>query len=648
MSGRRWGLLASLLAGCAPSQPAPSSVPGTSALMAAPASVAFTCVAPGCDTTTTVRVASTVNRPIAVQRVALSDPTRDVTAAPAQAVPFVLGPAADFAVAVRYRPSDQPPPEGLRLLIAFADASLDLGPERLQPGELAIPLVPRLVGEARLAASPGRLDFGVVPPGSRKALGLRVLNSGFGNIALTVAGWDAGAAPLQVALPSPLSLAPDAGADLEVAWAPAGEQYLEGVLQLSASTPGVDPVVVPFEGTSLGRPHLAVVPEAATVDFGEVPRGASAHVTVRLANLGGQALTLSRVLVADPLHDLSARLPVGAAGAVLGPLQRLDLDLALDARTAGALAATVELFSDDPARPRLQLEVTGTVTQPALEATPAEVGFGVVPVGWVKTRSVELRNVGFGALEVRRIGLVGGSASAFTLAGLPTLPVTLQRDQRATFELEFAAQGAVPFSGAVAVETDVERTPVLEVPVSATGASCQVGCPLPHGTPSCAGGTCSVGACSAGWYDANHLAADGCECAEVGTDAPSFCGSAVDQGTLPDNGARASVTGILPLDGDVDWIRFFAEDQSQFFFSDAYLVRIRLTSSDPTLQLCVYRFDTAAPTSACFLADETCTRDFSRAGTWGPDDSAEYHLRVFRAPGAAPTCTPYTVWMSNG
>jgi hypothetical protein len=559
----------------------------------------------------------------------------------------VLGPAGTLELEVRFRPGADAAPEGLALLVSYGDASGLPEPDRLEPGELAIPLLRRLVGEAQLAASPATLAFGAVPVGTRRVLPVWVLNASSGNASLRLDGWDAGGAAVRVELPEGLTLSPDAGAELAVAFAPAVEQVLAGTLELSSSTPGVAPVQLRLEGTSLARGRLAILPGEGPVDLGEVPAGSGAVAAVRLVNQGGQAVTVGRVAVTDALHDLSARLAGAPPPRRLGPMESVELELVLDAGTPGVLAATVELTSDDPARPRLALPVTGLVTRPALQVSPTTVAFGTLPLGAVAARSVELRNTGYGPVVVRSLGLMGGSASVFSLRSLPALPATLQRDQRVALEVQFLAEGAAPFSASLAVETDLPGEPTREVPVRGTGASCQAACPLPHATASCASGGCRVGACDPGWYDADGVAGDGCECRERGTDPPGFCGSAADLGTLADSGASASFTGLLATPGDVDWLRFFGEDQDQLF-SDAYRVQVQLTSADPSVQLCVYRFDTSAATSACFEVNEACGRSFSRAGSWGRDDGAEYYLRVSRAPGAAPTCTPYTVAASNG
>ena len=58
--------------------------------------------------------------------------------------------------------------------------------------------------------------------------------------------------------------------------------------------------------------------------------------------------------------------------------------------------------------------------------------------------------------------------------------------------------------------------------VSHCGA-CGRACAFPHAAPACLGGTCALGACAAGWADANGDAADGCE-VDLSAD-PRHCGA---------------------------------------------------------------------------------------------------------------------------
>ena len=116
-----------------------------------------------------------------------------------------------------------------------------------------------------------------------------------------------------------------------------------------------------------------------------------------------------------------------------------------------------------------------------------------------------------------------------------------------------------------------------------------------------------------------------------------------------DDGDRGTFTGILPTVDDVDVIRFFGSDEFNFP-SDDFDVRVTLESTDPSIQFCAYRHETSTHLNECFWENERCptNRSFRRDGDSGESDDADFTIKVFRTAGAAPSCTPYTLFIRNG
>jgi hypothetical protein len=73
---------------------------------------------------------------------------------------------------------------------------------------------------------------------------------------------------------------------------------------------------------------------------------------------------------------------------------------------------------------------------------------------------------------------------------------------------------------------------------------CAVACgPLDHATASCAGGTCAVAGCDAGFDDCNGTAADGCEAGLTSLPACGACGSVCDLA----NASETCATGTCAI-----------------------------------------------------------------------------------------------------
>jgi hypothetical protein len=640
-----------LLVGCGKNMAAGTSDSGLEnfrGLLASPRLLAFTCVTPGCNTTLKVRIISTVTRRVAIKRVVLSAENSDFTLSADEKAPFILGAASEFSVDVTFKPTHAPMNQVNNLLVTYTDASATEGPERIEAGELVIPLIQRLVGEPILGANPGALDFGVVDIGNSKTLSVTARNDGFGNLSLVVDRADSGmGSTVTIALPANAALVPDASVQIPVTFSPLREEYIKGELELGSSTPNITPVRVQIQGTSHQWPKVAIEPEENLIDFGEVPKGQKRKITVQLVNFGGRPLNMTNLSVVDVSTNLKAQFPLGMTSAQLPPLTRLPIEIELSGTVASIVDGRLKATTNDPQRGTLEVPIRGIVTEPKIAVSPVSHAWGTVPMGWVVNKRIEVKNVGFGKLKIKSIGFVGGTSMLYTFKSLPALPIELDRDRILAFEVEFRAETGAAFMGAVSVESTDVATPFAEVALSATGGSCTAGCPIANGTPSCAMGKCSVGACSAGFYDTNGQSSDGCECKEIGTDPGLSCASGVNKGVLPDNGSSSQFTGLLHSGDDIDYVRFYAQDDGQVF-GDNYNVRINLSTSDPNIQMCVYRYETGTATNDCFEQNEACGRNYGHGGAFLRNDGAVYSIKVFRTANTAGTCTPYTVYMSNG
>lgn len=619
-------------------------------LRATPRQLAFTCVTPGCDTTLLVKVQSTVNRRVAIKRVVLSSESPEYTLTPSVATPFILGAASDFSVDVKYAPMSAPSAEDLKVLVTYTDASPDSeDPDRIEPAELEIPLIRRLVGEPALDVSPQTLAFGLVRQGEMKALPVVARNVGFGNIALAVDRADAGHPWVSVGLPASSALVPDAGLAVPITFAPTTRGYYKGTVLIGSTTPGVRDVDLEVEGTSLIDGTIAIEPEERAIDFGELPRLQRRTVVVQAANLGGNPLTLTSVTVRDPANAVTVSLPNAATMVTLPPLARVPLTLELNGATAGVVDAMLVVTSSDSMRSQLEVPIRGTVTEPRIDVSPAMIAWGPTPLGWQVVRPIEVRNTGFGALTIRRVTFVGGTSTLFSLRNSPALPATLATGARLSIEVEFRADAMAAFSGSLSIESDDPMQQIVEVPLTASGTSCMLGCMVANATPSCMNGRCGIDSCNTGFYDTDGMASTGCECQETGPDISAFCSMGEYKGVLKDtSGGTAQHQGMIPVADDVDWIRFHAEDGNNFL-SDDFDVRITLTSTDPDIEMCVYRHRTGSHDTSCYMEGESCgSRSFRRDGSLGSEDGADFDIKVYRRANSVPACITYTVSMSNG
>jgi hypothetical protein len=654
-------LFGAALSGCTTHAPStgPTEPPGLAAL---PPRLAYLCVTPGCEETQTVEVGVRGSRRVAIKRILLSGGgAADFTFMSSEAAPFIVGGGSSFNVDVKYTPRGAPAPGEANLLVTYTDASPDESPDRLPPGELAIPLVRRIVGEPSLTVSPNALKFGMVPVGDAGAQQVRVANQGFGNLVLEIASVDSGCPDFIATLPASTAIGPDAGFPMPVIFTPSVERYVKATLTVTATAAELSPVYLTVEGTSLKVPRLALE-ESGDVDFGLVSRTKTRSIDRQLVNQGGADLQLKGIAVTDPSGDVKVLMPLlatdGGMPMVLKPLERVPLSVLVDGQRAGDVDAKITFLSDDPTTPLYEWHVRGTVTDPKVQVSPATINFGNpladggsgdVPVGWVVTRPLEVMNVGYGPLTVKNISIVSGGSSQFTLSN-PTLPAVLDRGQRIGVDVQFTAATIATFAAEVSVESDDAVSPFAYSELGAGVGMCgPSSCPIVNGTASCSTGSCQIGMCNPGFYDTDGRASTGCECKEISaTDPGQFCQDKNFLGTFDDTGTGTQFTGIIPLAGDIDLIAFTGNDQTQLF-SDDYDVKVLLSSNDPGIRMCVYRNPGSNLPGQCFFSDEVCPADRSyRDGNKGiGDDTSDYIVKIYRDPQSAPTCTPYTLFVSN-
>ncbi len=647
------GALLIFLTSCGSGEPREIIEPPPPGIASEPRWLTFDCVEPGCETKLSLKVGVLGERSVAIKRIILSDRERtdfvvETTARP----PFVMKAGETFDVDIIYRPSGDPRAGDINLLVTFTDASAsEADMSRIPPGELEIPLVRRIIGTAELVVDPGELLFGAARPGETKVLPLTIKNEGFGNVGLVLDSVDTGARSIFVSSLPEAPILPGASHEIMVSYAPVDESYVDGELLVIPADPNKNAASVRVRATSVLRAKITAIP-ADGIDFGEVPLGSTHEAKLELGNFGATPLWISGVALSGVTGggNLTVALPNMVTTATITPLSLLELTLTLNATAAGNLDALLHITSNDPERPVLELPVRALVTEPRIEVSPAILDFGPVPRGWTVVKPIELQNVGYGELTITQVAMILGSSDLFTLRTIPNVPIRLRHGQRIGLEIEFRSEAEAVFAGTLSVDSNDATNPFVEIPISSSGTSCEAGCPIANGAPSCTAGTCEVGTCEPDWFDADRDPVTGCECREVPNEPGAFCADGHFAGTLVDeDGDDAVVSGVLAASDDVDVIRFFGKDEGFDVFGDAYSVRVRLESSDPSVQMCVYRKNTGDHLNECYWDNENCpaNRAYHRDGDAFDGDSADYIVKVFRDPNAASACTPYTVFMSN-
>jgi hypothetical protein len=194
--------------------------------------------------------------------------------------------------------------------------------------------------------------------------------------------------------------------------------------------------------------------------------------------------------------------------------------------------------------------------------------------------------------------------------------------------------------------------------VSADPANCGACgnvCNLPNATSACSLGNCAVAACSAGHYDMDGVAADGCECAADGFSGS--CAAATVLGTM-NLGQTTVVSGSLVPNLKEDWFKVaFASN-----LSASYHPKIALTSATGVLKFDVLSNCTGTAAGGCGAEGGLSTARTTWETYYTGGDTSNYYgnfqpipppgvggvvlVRVY-ATVSTGTCGTFTLTVSN-
>jgi Abnormal spindle-like microcephaly-assoc'd, ASPM-SPD-2-Hydin/Cep192 domain 4 len=236
--------------------------------------------------------------------------------------------------------------------------------------------------------------------------------------------------------------------------------------------------------TSIARGQLTVNP--ASVNFGNVPTGASASQAVILSNSSKSDLTVSQAMVSGP--GFSLRGPSLPLTLTTGKTVTLNVVFAplSEGSASGSLSLTGSKTTiHDRSKKHdtvtttttaVSISGTGSTSSPTIAAPgvlvayPSSLGFAALQVGSSQTLSATVTNSGGSDVTITQATILQATtASSFTLNGL-SLPITLAAGQRVTFSVTFAPLSAGSASGGISISSDA-TSPLLTISLAGTGTA---------------------------------------------------------------------------------------------------------------------------------------------------------------------------------
>jgi hypothetical protein len=169
--------------------------------------------------------------------------------------------------------------------------------------------------EPQVAVEPGALSFGAVDVGTAETQTLRISNTGDADLRVSDVYLEDGD-PLSVSWPAPTELAPGAGVDVTVTFAPISSGQVSDVVYVESDDPDEAILEVPVLGTGQGG-SLSMGLSPYAWDFHTLTVGCDAEQGVEIENTGSGALTISTLaweassgeLSFEPRTDHNGALP---------------------------------------------------------------------------------------------------------------------------------------------------------------------------------------------------------------------------------------------------------------------------------------------------------------------------------------------------
>ncbi|MEP7339380.1 MAG: choice-of-anchor D domain-containing protein, partial [Acidobacteriota bacterium] len=329
-----------------------------------------------------------------------------------------------------------------------------------------------------IGVTPTSLSFGNVKVGQNRDMQITVRNTG--DLPLTVSSITSSSPQFSVTSPaSPFNVAAGASAIVNLRFAPNSAGLKTGTLSINSNDPGRARVDVALAGTGLA-PLLEVTPQS--LNFGNVATGESLIMKLTVRNTGNAPLAITSITSSDP--QFSASLLTGAFTLPAGG--SIIVNVRFAPASAGAKTGTLSINSNDPNRPRLDVPMTGTGLAPAIDVSPAGLGFGQVRLAQTKDLVVTIRNTGSATLKVSSIISSNLQFSVTQLIERPSnalrnLPLSIAPNSSVEvtvrFRPSFFASSVGALAGTLSINSNDPNRPRVDVALTGTGQGALISAP---------------------------------------------------------------------------------------------------------------------------------------------------------------------------
>jgi len=215
---------------------------------------------------------------------------------------------------------------------------------------------------------------------------------------------------------------------------------------------------------STNVPDISVTP--LSYDFGNVEVKKSKTASFKVKNNGKADLLISTSITGT---DVSMFTITSSGGnKTIKPGKTLTIKVVFKPTSGGSKSSTLEITSNDPDTPTIDIPLTGTAPfsakTPDISVVQTTLDFGSVKVGKKVTKTLKITNNGSGDLLITLSGLEG---TDFSIQGSSS--VTIKAKKSYSLKVLFTPKSAGLETATLEVSSNDPDTPTLEISLSGTG-----------------------------------------------------------------------------------------------------------------------------------------------------------------------------------
>lgn len=304
---------------------------------------------------------------------------------------------------------------------------------------------------ARLEVTPEALDFGKVPRGDLKVMGLTLSNVGERTLQFESIRIVSESTEFSIITALPTQLVAKETIQLAIIYQPTDLGLDRGELHIDPNT-DQDTFVIPLVGEGVEAGVSIVIDGAGcegqpdSISYGAIRPGQSAErvVTVRAS---GSATVQILSAVIEPGTTGEFSIDGSALPASLEPGQELQLNTRYAPTDGGEDRGAYVITTNAPGAPSIKVPVCGAGVAPAICARPVPLDLGAVAEGQTAEGTLTLESCGLEPLDLSGLAIStvapNASDSGFSLTALPTFPETLNPGETVDVTVRFTA--ALPY-----------------------------------------------------------------------------------------------------------------------------------------------------------------------------------------------------------